>query len=468
MMMKMKINFYIVFIGLVFSSIYFSSCKKDKLLTTGGSLSFSTDTLKFDTVFTTLGSATRQIKLYNLENSPIKISNIKIQNGLASPFRLNADGIDGKSIDDILIAPNDSIYIFVAVTVNPNMDSLPFIVEDKIIVTLNENEYDIDLQAYGQNAHYINGEYIGTETWQNDKPYVIINSAAVDTNETLTIQKGCRIYMNQNSKLIVFGKLLVFGTKEDSVIFQGDRLDRDYFNYKDYPGEWQGVYFANTSSGSVLNYTVLKNGGGQEATIYLDESSNRLLTMNNCELYNSLNYGIFAINSNFQANNCLIHTCGQQNVAMVKGGNYEMNFCTLATFGGIGFNHTKYNVLAALNYLKISETQYEYGNLETRFNNCIIYGPNDNETFFGKDGNATFFAETKNCIIKQKDGLSADVIQINTILNQDPLFEEIGKWDFHIRATSPAKNNGVFIAAFPIDLENKTRHASQPTIGCYE
>ena len=85
----------------------------------------------------------------------------------------------------------------------------------KLCPHLNENEYDIDLQAYRQNAHYINGAYIGTETWQNDKPYVIINSAAVDTGEILTIQKRCRIYMNQNSKLIVFGSLIGIGTKED-------------------------------------------------------------------------------------------------------------------------------------------------------------------------------------------------------------------------------------------------------------
>ncbi len=467
-MMKFKFNLFIVFLLVVFSSVYFSSCKKDKLLTSGGSLSFSTDTLKFDTVFTSLGSATRQLKLYNLENSPIKISNIKIQHGDASPFRLNADGIAGKSIDDILIAPNDSIYIFVAVTVNPNVDSLPFIIEDKIIVTLNEKEYDMDLQAYGQNAHYFDDEYISTSTWQNDKPYVILNSCAIDTGETLTIQKGCRIYVNQNAKLFVLGTLLSFGTKEDSVIFQGDRLDRDYFNYKDYPGEWQGIYFKSISSGSKLNYTVLKNGGGQDATIFLEESPNRLLTMNNCELYNSLNFGIFAYNSNFQANNCLIHTCGQQNVAMVKGGNYEMNYCTLATFGGIGFNHTKYNVFVALNYFDTEFPLYESGNLEVRLNNCIIYGPNENEVFFNKKSGGTFFAETKNCILKQKDGLHADVLKINTLFNQDPIFEDIGKWDFHVRTSSPAKNNGVPIAAFPLDLENNTRNATQPTIGCFE
>ena len=44
----------------------------------GGTLSFSTDTLKFDTVFTSLGSVTRSFKIYNTNNKRVKINQIKL------------------------------------------------------------------------------------------------------------------------------------------------------------------------------------------------------------------------------------------------------------------------------------------------------------------------------------------------------------------------------------------------------
>ena len=45
-----------------------SSCKKEQLLQSGGELRFSTDTLTFDTVFTSLGSATVGVKIFNPQN----------------------------------------------------------------------------------------------------------------------------------------------------------------------------------------------------------------------------------------------------------------------------------------------------------------------------------------------------------------------------------------------------------------
>jgi hypothetical protein len=57
---------------------FFSSCKKDTFLMNGGTLSFSTDTLKFDTVFTSLGSVTRSFKIYNTNNKRVKINQIKL------------------------------------------------------------------------------------------------------------------------------------------------------------------------------------------------------------------------------------------------------------------------------------------------------------------------------------------------------------------------------------------------------
>lgn len=245
--------------------VFTTSCKKEKWLTDGGQIGFSTDTLSFDTVFTTVGSVTREFKIYNLNSKRIKLSEIKLKSGETSPFRMNIDGVATKSIQNVEIAPNDSIYVFVALTVDPTSGLLPFIVSDAVQVTLNGQTSELPLEAYGQDAHYITDSVLTSATWINDKPYVIVHSALIDSANTLVIQKGCRIYMHQDSKLYVNGTLNVYGTKKDSVIFQGDRLDRDYFGYRDYPGEWRGIHFLSANYNSQINYAVIKNGGLTDA-----------------------------------------------------------------------------------------------------------------------------------------------------------------------------------------------------------
>src|SRR5688500_16366740 len=98
----------------------FSSCRKDKQFTDSGTqLRFSTDTLTFDTVFTTIGSAVRSFIIYNDENKPVELSSLRIAGGENSMFRLNVDGVPGKVFTNVRIEAKDSIYVFASVTVDP-------------------------------------------------------------------------------------------------------------------------------------------------------------------------------------------------------------------------------------------------------------------------------------------------------------------------------------------------------------
>lgn len=479
----MNLNFIRLITGLVFTSILiytFSSCKKDKLLTNGGDLSFSTDTLKFDTVFTSLGNVTRSFKVYNTNNKRIKISQIRLEKGSSSPYRMNIDGEATKDIRDVEIAANDSIYIFCSLTVDPTSGTSPFLVEDKVLVTLNENTREVPLVSYGQDAHYIVDSVLSSQTWVNDKPYVIIHSALVDSAEVLTIQKGCRIYMHQDSKLYVNGTLKVFGTKTDSVIFQGDRLDRDYFGYKDYPGEWGGILFLRGSQQSNLNYCVIKNAGN--ATDGFTPAAVNVLPpwaplggpiveFNQCIIANSSTFGMIGYNTNIRANNCLIHTCGLQNVAILEGGDYEFNFCTIATYGGTGINHAQQPSAVILNYRDVNLTEYVSNNLNATFTNCIFAGPLDDEVIFNKKGTTDYNVALNHCILKRVNSLPAGLVTTtNCLINPNasfPDFTDYNKWDFRPKSSSAAKGAGVFMPSIIKDLDDKNR-TNPPSIGAYE
>lgn len=73
--------------------VAFTACD-DELNMMNGSLNgltFSKDTLTFDTVFTTIGSTTSKVMVYNKENKAVKIDLIYLAGGASSPFRINVD-----------------------------------------------------------------------------------------------------------------------------------------------------------------------------------------------------------------------------------------------------------------------------------------------------------------------------------------------------------------------------------------
>ena len=68
-------------------------------------LEFSADTILFDTVFTTIGSVTLPLKVYNRNTEAVRIDEIELVGGSESPFRVNIDGEVGPTdVDRSLMA----------------------------------------------------------------------------------------------------------------------------------------------------------------------------------------------------------------------------------------------------------------------------------------------------------------------------------------------------------------------------
>ncbi|HUW92644.1 MAG TPA: hypothetical protein VMV74_05735, partial [Bacteroidales bacterium] len=57
-----------------------------------GTVTFSCDTVYFDTVFSTIGSVTMEFRAINRNSEPLLIDRIYLGGGSGSPFRLNIDG----------------------------------------------------------------------------------------------------------------------------------------------------------------------------------------------------------------------------------------------------------------------------------------------------------------------------------------------------------------------------------------
>lgn len=194
--MRILIGFLIAGCLLMWSTL--SSCNKNVLLSKGN-LTFSTDTLVFDTVFTTVGSTTKSIKIYNPDQRSLQIEEIELMGADQSVYRINVDGIAGHLHTDLLLEAQDSLFIFVEVTLQVNNATNPLIIEDSIRFRTNGKDQYVKLAAWGQDAyfHYSNFQAqifdFNEGIWPNDKPHVIYGAAIVDSAKNLTIPAGTKI-----------------------------------------------------------------------------------------------------------------------------------------------------------------------------------------------------------------------------------------------------------------------------------
>lgn len=459
------------FTGLIAGLLFFSACKKNGFIDSpNAQVSFSTDTLKFDTVFTSTGSVTQSFKIFNNNNQKIRFSEIRLMGGAASAYKININGSNSIMEQHIELAANDSMYIFVNLTINPSTANLPFIVSDSIKIAYNGNERFVQLEAYGQNAHYLSNTTINTNTtWTNELPYVILGALTVDTSVTLSLTAGCKIFNHANAPVIVHGTLLCNGTKAEPVVFRSDRLDDPY---RDFPAGWPGLIFSSVSTNNVFRFTEIRNA---YQGIVLDgpaANSNPKLTLHQCIIDNIYDAGILSFQSSIAADNTLISNCGK-NILLAGGGNYQFTNCTIASFANLYIPHN--NPVLTLSNSYESNSGTVSGPVNASFVNSIFWGSDsnfDDEVVISKSADLPFEVTFSHCIYKGVNSPANSTLE-NNISNQYPGFDSIdvshNYYDFRtsVNPIAPGVNMGTG-TSFPKDLNDLPRTVDITDIGAYE
>jgi hypothetical protein len=447
------------------------SCRKDSFITGKDALiRLSADTLFFDTVFTSTGSITEAVRIINTNSQKLRLTDVKLMGGATSPFSINIDGYAGPERDNLELEAGDSVYVFVAVRVNPTSASLPFILQDSIAVQFNGKQQFIQLQAYGQNAHFLRNQVItGNTVWDRTLPYVVLGGLQIDTGAMLTIPAGCRVYFHADAPLLVDGSLQVTGDHFDStrVYFLGDRLDDPYRNF---PGSWPGIYFRETSSNNHLSYAVIRNAYQAVVAQAPPVGNQAKLILDQCIIDNSYDAGILGIQGNVLANNCLISNCGK-NIELGGGGIYQFTNCTAASYSNNYLSHTQ--PVLSLSDVYTQGGGSAAGDVEAIFTNCIFWGSNgtvDNEVSVSRQSTGVFMVNFTNCLWKVRT-TPTNVVVTGMIANIDPLFDSVNNsrpfYDFHLKAGSPAIDKGVATSLL-VDLDGNPRVVVSPDLGSYE
>lgn len=472
-------------------------CQKERFTTDpGDKLEFSTDTLRFDTTFTEIGSATRILKVYNRHNKSIRISKIYLANGATSRFNLNIDGIAGDSQTDIEIAPHDSLYVFAEVTINPDqpVSASPFVISEDVVFETNGNVQKVVVEAWGQNAVYLPSRYGaggtvgytcdgGEWVWDDPRPYVIYGILVIDQC-TVRIPAGQHVYVHgglgkivtdtailrYNDGFMAFqgsGKLIVEGTQEKPVIFESDRLEQEF---DEGAGQWTGIWLQSGSSGHRIDHCIIRNSViGVRADSAVD------LTLRNTQIYNTSGPAVIGVHAKIDAENCLFYSNAGYCIQLEYGGEYNFTYCTAANYGIDGEAIKMGNAIC----LDPACESYVANRLQARFQNCILFGNRaDQVTLFDRvDDPAMFDYQLKNCIVRVKDLLKDNAYpdfldHCQPCINgdgQDTIFLDPNRYQFRLDTMhSIANRYGAPVPGIDKDLDGKVRDTNMPDAGCFE
>ena len=445
-MMKRIFLYLIIYIGVL------TACSDDDSFTMSRSnlLTFSTDTVKMDTVFSTIGSSTYTFWVYNKSGDGIRLNTVRLQNGNQTGFRVNVDGtyLDnqmGAVVNDLEVRKGDSIRVFVELTAAETRQTEPLLVEDDLIFALESGiEQKVHLRSHAWDAQHVRDLVVSRDTViESVKPIVIYGDGIkVDSGAVLTV-RNTTLFFHDGAGMTVRGTL-----KTENVVMRGDRLDHmfDYLPYDRVSGQWQGIVFEEPSTNNVLTDTEIRNAmtAVRVDSTALDTTVQRL-TMTRCIVHNAKGEGVVSVNSYIGLYYCqLTNTYG--NCLAVYGGKADIDHCTLAQF---------YPFAADRGFALVFSDAHD---LKLECKNTIVTGYADDEVMlYRSDDDSTRILEYhfSDCLLRtpavEDDTLSFQRIQWETpkdSIQGKQHFVKIDEtnldYDFHLDSLSTAIGKGCY------------------------
>ncbi|UXX80585.1 hypothetical protein N7E81_05665 [Reichenbachiella carrageenanivorans] len=451
---------------LVLSSGVFLGCQPnvEEISTdTSLQLSYSTDTVTFDTLFSSLGSITKRLQIYNTHDEAINITQLSLGTGDQSPYNLTVNGFEGNSFENEVIFGKDSLLILVEVIIDPNNQDLPFLVKDDIQIEYNTKKENVNLVAWGQDAIFINNEAITCNTtWTKDRPYIIYDSAWVDTGCKLTVEAGAKIYIDNGAIFTIAGSLDIQGTTEDKVLIANTRLDA---KYDEAPGQWGSILFYPGSIDNSIDHAIIKNGTtGLTLSTNLVNGEGAELLISNTSIHFMSSSGIAAYTGQITAFNLEVFSCKDQLVAGLGGGSYVFNHCTFSNDPN-DFTREGPSVIFT-NALEFNDGSTYPNDLTLSLTNSIVWGREDEELTLDLSANTALNVQVQNNIIRSSDDTWIDLGNDISQENNYPKFYKPALFNYQIDSLSPAREAAT-ASSITHDLLGTLRDA-KPDIGAYE
>ena len=249
-----------IFFFLIAALALLTACSDNDSFTTDRShrLTFTTDTVRMDTLFATVPSATYTFWVHNQSGDGLRLRSVRLERSGQSGFRVNVDGSYlNPVVNNLEIREGDSLRVFVEVTAFENQSPDPQLVEDNLLFTLESGvEQRVNLRTYSWNAElWQTVDVTADQTIESATPIVIYGGINVAKDAMLTI-KNTELYFHDGAGITVDGALTV-----ENSLLRGDRLDHmfDYLPYDRVSGQWKGITVNPHAVGCLLLDSELRN-----------------------------------------------------------------------------------------------------------------------------------------------------------------------------------------------------------------
>lgn len=466
-MKVMRIPYF--FILLVIAAAILPGCISDDVSHSPSDiLTFSADTLDFDTVFTDLGTPTARLLVINRAGKAINISSIRMRsdNGV---FSINVDGVSGNEFENVEIRANDSIYVFVECLIEASDASEPFEVEENLDFVTNGVSQTVVMRAYGQNVNRLHGVTLTNDTtFTDDRPYIVFDTLRVAKGITLTLKPGTRLFFHDKGFLQVDGTLLALGAVGKPILMKGDRLDNVLpdVGYDILSGQWDGIRFGAESFGNRMEFVEMQSSVSGVIVDSCGVADRNKLVLLNSWLHNAQVNVLKSSHSQVNAYGCCFSDAGEA-VVSLTGGNHSFVQCTLAN--NYLFAISPESILTLDHVVDSDDKVCGLPLMKALFANSIIYGIVSPLTPGDLDGSEVFL---QNVLLGESG--SDDEHFISCLWDMDPMFETVRNeylFNYRLKEDSPAigAGNPEFITEIDaIDMDGISRLANgNPALGAY-
>ncbi len=468
----------LIYIGIL--SVFLGSCVEDADFSSNPSLrlEFSCDTVSFDTLFSEVMSPTAKFLVHNRNDKSLRISNVQLAGGGASPFSVLVDGQYGTEMDNLEIRARDSLYVLASVTVDRNGGDLPFMVKDSLLFTLESGvQQNVLLLAYGRDVTFMRCENFLSDTVLAPGHYVIYDSLTVSQGATLSLQPGTTLYFHDKAFMKVDGRLKAEGAADAPVVFRGDRTDRmfPYLPYDRIPGQWDGVVFTSTSNDNLLLHCDI-HSANYGIRVEQGDTAVQRITIESSKVQNFHGNALELVMARATAVNSLFANA-QGNCVKVVGGDVEFIHCTIANF----YVWRQRDVALALHNSVEGTPAPLRGAL---FANCVIAGSKEDEVM----GYLTNLGDTvpnpvnyrfENSLINTIDIADSCFVNVRyDSLDVSPfgkehfrlIDHEIFDYDFRLTTGSTARGiaSDEYLERLPLDIDGTPRTAGAVDAGCFQ
>lgn len=461
-------------------SVFLGSCVEEADFSSSPSLrlEFSCDTVSFDTLFSEVMSPTAKFLVRNRNDKSLRISNVRLNSGAASPFSVLVDGQYGTSMDGLEIRANDSLYVLASVIVERHGGDVPFMVEDSLLFTLESGvQQSVLLLAYGRDVTFMHGIDLVADTTLAAGHYVIYDSLTVAQGATLSLQPATTLYFHDKAFMRVDGTLLAQGTVEAPIVFRGDRTDRmfSYLPYDRIPGQWDGVVFTSTSNGNRLACCDI-HSANYGIRVEQGDTAVQRIAIESCKVQNFHGNALELVMARATVLNSLFANA-QGNCVKVVGGDVSFAHCTIANF----YVWRQRDVALAL-HNSIDGAPAPLHN--ALFANCVIAGSKEDEVM----GYLTNLGDTvpnpvnyrfENSLINTVDVADSCFVDVKyDSIKVVPFGKEhfrlvdhdVFDYDFHLAAESTARGlaSDEWLERLSVDIDGNARTAGAVDAGCYQ